>query len=388
MTFRLSIALAGGLLGVAAFSCTPADAPVAQGFSPAKSGPVPLGSSPARPEPVAQGFPRTPKPRSGEGGSPARLIESSRLSMGSTLRLTVWTSDQPGAQAAFDEVFAEFGRLEKLMSTWIPDSDIQRVTHAAGLGPVQVSADVREVLKAARQISEWTGGKFDVTFGTLSGLWKFDHDQDNVIPDMREVRRRLPLIDYRAIQIDDAAGTVLLARKGMSIHLGGIGKGYAIDRGVNILRRRGIRDFMIQSGGDIYVAGMKDGRPWRLGIQDPRGPANHRFAELDLSDGTFSTSGDYERFFLRNGRRYHHILDPETGEPARGSRSVTIVANLATIADGLSTGVFIMGPEAGMAVIERLPDVEGVIVSEKNDVLISSGLRNTLRLVAAPTDAP
>ena len=114
---------------------------------------------------------------------------------------------------------------------------------------------MREVLKTARQMSEWTGGKFDVTFGALSGLWKFDHDQDNVIPDMREVRRRLPLIDYRAIQIDDAAGTVFLARKGMSIHLGGIGKGYAIDRGAGILRRRGIRDFMIQSGGDIYVAG-------------------------------------------------------------------------------------------------------------------------------------
>lgn len=316
------------------------------------------------------------------------LVESSRLSMGSTLHLTASTSDQPRAQAAFDEVFAEFSRLERRMSTWIPDSDIQRVNQAAGVTPVQVSADVRDALKAARQISEWTGGTFDVTFGALSGLWKFDHDQDNVIPDMREVRRRLPLIDYRAIQIDEDAGTVFLARKGMSVHLGGIGKGYAIDRGANILRRNGFRDFMIQSGGDIYVAGLKDGRPWRLGIQDPRGPANHSFAELDLSDGTFSTSGDYERFFIKDGRRYHHILDPATGEPARGSRSVTIVANLASIADGLATGVFILGPEAGMALIERLPDVEGVIVSDKNEVLISSGLRGRVRVVAPPTDAP
>ena len=207
--------------------------------------------------------------------------------MGSTLRLTAWTNDRPGAEAAFDEVFAEFDRLEKLMSTWIPDSDVRRVNEAAGVRPVQVSADVRDVLKTARQISEWTGGKFDVTFGALSGLWKFDHDQDNVLPDMREVRRRLPLIDYRAIQIDELAGTVFLTRRGTSIHLGGIGKGYAIDRGAAVLRRRGVRDFMIQSGGDIYVAGMKDGRPWRLGIQDPRGPANSTFAELDLSDGTF-----------------------------------------------------------------------------------------------------
>ena len=305
--------------------------------------------------------------------------------MGSTLHLTAWTNDQPGVEKAFEEVFAEFTRLEKLMSTWMPNSDVQRVNHTAGVQPVQVSADVRDVLKTARQISEWTDGKFDVTFGALSGLWKFDHDQDNVVPDMREVRRRLPLVDYRAIQINDVAGTVFLARKGMSIHLGGIGKGYAIDRGVNVLRTRGVRDFMIQDGGDIYVAGLKDGRPWRLGIQDPRDAANRIFAELDLSDGTFSTSGDYERFFLKDGRRYHHMLDPSTGEPARGARSVTIVANRGVIADGLSTGVFILGPEKGMALIEKLPDVEGVIVSDKNEVLISSGLKGRVRTMAPPT---
>ncbi len=308
--------------------------------------------------------------------------------MGSTLTLTAWTADEPTAKSAFDEVFAEFTRLERLMSTWIPDSDVSRVNREAGVRPVPVSADVRDVLKTARRMSEWTGGKFDVTFGALSGLWKFDHDQDNSVPDMRAVRSRLPLIDYRAIQIDDAAGTVFLARKGMSIHLGGIGKGYAVDRGAGILRQRGIRDFMIQSGGDIYVAGMRDGRPWRLAIQDPRGPANRPFAELDLSDGTFSTSGDYERAFVKDGRRYHHILDPATGEPARGTRSVTIVSNLAVLADGLSTGVFMMGPNAGMALIERLPDIEGVIVSDRNEVLISSGLRDKVRIVAPPTDAP
>ena len=181
---------------------------------------------------------------------------------------------------------------------------------------------------------------------------------------------------------------MFLARKGMSIHLGGIGKGYAVDRAVQILRLRGLRAFVVQSGGDIYVSGLKDGQPWRLGIQDPRGDANRSFAELDLSDGTFSTSGDYERSFIKDGRRYHHILDPATGEPARGTRSVTIVARRAVLADGLSTGVFILGPDAGMALIERLPDVEGVIVSDKNEVLISSGLRDKIRIVAPPTDAP
>jgi thiamine biosynthesis lipoprotein len=308
--------------------------------------------------------------------------------MGSMLRLTAWTSDEAAAKSAFDEVFAEFARLEHLMSTWVPQSDVSRLNQSAGVAAVKVHAEVLDLLATARRMSEWTDGKFDVTFGALAGLWKFDHDQDNVVPDAGDVRRRLPLIDYRAVQIDEAAGTAFIARKAMSIHLGGIGKGYAVDRAADILRRRGVHDFMIQSGGDIYVGGLKDRRPWRLGIQDPRGPATRIFAELDLTDGTFSTSGDYERSFLKNGRRYHHILDPATGQPARGTRSVTIVTSRAVIADGLSTGVFILGPDAGMKLIEKLPDVEGVIVSDRNDVLISSGLRDKIRIVAPPTGGP
>lgn len=327
-------------------------------------------------------------PENEPGADRALAVVASRLAMGSTLTLTAWASDEARANAAFEDVFSEFARLERLMSTWIPESDVSRTNHHAGVRPVPVSDEVREVLTISRQISEWTGGKFDVTFGALSGLWKFDHDRDNVVPDIAEVRRRLPLIDFRAVQIDAAAGTVFVVRKGMSIHLGGIGKGYAVDRAAGILRRHGLQDFMVQSGGDIYVAGMKDGRPWRLAIQDPRGPANRTFAELDLSDGTFSTTGDYERAFVKHGTRYHHILDPATGEPARGARSVTIVANRAVLADGLSTGVFILGADAGMALIERLPDVEGVIVSDTNAVLISSGLRGKIRIVAPPTDAP
>lgn len=319
---------------------------------------------------------------------PPRLFERTRLSMGSTLRLAAWTSDQAGAETAFNEVFAEFERLEQMMSVWRDGSDLQRLNKAAGDRPVPVAPEMIEVLTQARQISEWTHGKFDVTFGALSGLWKFDQDQDNVLPDMNEVRRRLPLIDYRALDINAHDGTAFLRRKGMYAHLGGIGKGYAIDRAIAILRRHGLLNFLIQSGGDMYVGGLNDKTPWRLGIQDPRGPRDHPFAEVDLSDGTFSTSGDYERFFIRNGRRYHHIIDPTTGAPSHGCRSVTIVADRAVIADGLSTGVFLLGPDEGMALIERLPDVEGVIVSDRNDVLISSGLRDRLRILAPPTDGP
>jgi thiamine biosynthesis lipoprotein len=229
---------------------------------------------------------------------------------------------------------------------------------------------------------------FDVTFGALSGLWKFDHDQDNSIPDAVSIRERLPLIDYRGLVLDARERSAFLRRKGMRVNLGGIGKGYAVDRAAAILRERGVRDFMIQAGGDLYVSGRRGDRPWRLGIRDPRGPADSIFAAIELADGTFSTSGDYERAFVKNGRRYHHILDPRTGEPAGLCRSVTLVTPRAVLADALAKGVFILGPEAGMALIERLPGVEGVIVGARNDVSISSGLKDRLTVLASPTDAP
>ena len=272
------------------------------------------------------------------------------------------------------------------MSVWKEGSDVLRINGAAGEHAVAVSPETREVLHAAQEVSEWTEGKFDVTFGALSGLWKFDHDIDGQIPDRSEITSRLPLIDYRALQVDDRAGTAALARAGMKVHLGGVGKGYAIDRAVGILREAGQTDFMIQSGGDLFISGRRGDRPWRVGIQDPRGAPNTLFAAIEITDAAFSTSGDYERFFVRDGRRYHHILDPDTGEPAMATRSVTIMAKTATMSDGLSTGVFIMGADKGMALIERLEDVEGVIVTADNQVRVSSGLKGRLALLSAPTE--
>jgi thiamine biosynthesis lipoprotein len=317
-----------------------------------------------------------------------RLVQRSRTSMGSIVELSAWTAKEAEAVAAFDEAFAEFDRLDGLLSVWKPDSDVVRVNLAAGRGPVAVSRDTLVVLRQALQASEWTGGKFDVTFGVLADAWKFDHDQDDHIPTRGDIAARLPLVNYRLIELDESAGTVFLTRPGVRIHLGGVGKGYAVDRAAAILRARGITDFMVQSGGDLYVGGRKENLPWRLGVRDPRGPADQVFATLELTDASFSTAGDYERFFMQDGVRYHHLLDPDVGQPARGARSVTIVAPTAIVADVLDTGVFILGPEAGMALIESQPDVEGVIVTAKNEVLISSGLKSRLRLVAQPTDAP
>jgi len=309
--------------------------------------------------------------------------------MGTELRVTVSGTDEARANAAVDAVFREFDRLDAMMSVWRDGSDILRLNAAAGDHPVPVSSETREVLTIANQISEQTGGRFDVTFAALSGLWKFDYqDKDGSVPDPGEIAKRLPLINYRDLVVDKSAGTAFLKRKGMRVNLGGIGKGYAVDRAAGILRSSGLRDFMIQAGGDMYVSGHRGGRPWRLGIRDPRGPADRIFAALDLTDGTFSTSGDYERFFFKDGVRYHHILDLSAGQPARLCRSVTLVTDRAVIADALAKGVFILGPDAGMALIERTPGVQGVIVGAHNEVVISSGLRGKLMLLAPPTDAP
>ncbi|MGE3509783.1 MAG: FAD:protein FMN transferase [Vicinamibacterales bacterium] len=314
-----------------------------------------------------------------------RPVDRVGLAMGSQLKLRVFAADPREAQSAFDAVFAEFERLEALLSIWRAESDVVRINAAAGIQPVTVSADTIEVLQAARQISEWTDGAFDITFGALADVWKFDHDQDNQVPTQAELEARRPLVNFRAVRVDAARRTVFLERRGARIHLGGIGKGYAIERSARLLRERGFRDFLIQSGGDLYVGGMPEGRPWRLGIADPRQPSS-TFGSLDLSDGTFSTSGDYERSFIKGGVRYHHLIDPSTGEPARGCRSVTILTNRPVLADGLSTGVFIMGPGRGMALVERLPDVEAVIVTAGNQVLVSSGLTRTFRQLAPVTD--
>ena len=316
-----------------------------------------------------------------------RLISRAHTAMGSDVEITAWTDDEGRAYDAFAAVFAEFDRLDALLSVWKPASDVARINAAAGGDPVSVSTETIEVLRAAHQISTWTDGKFDVTFAALADVWKFDHDQDDRIPAAAQVAARLPLIDYRRLTVESSGRTVQLHDEGMRLHLGGIGKGYAIDRAVSILQAFGLRDFLVQFGGDLYVRGRPGADSWRIALQDPRGRPGESFATLELTDATFSTSGDYERFFIEGGVRYHHIIDPETGQPARGCRSVTIVAKSATVADALTTGVFIIGPHEGMELIERLDEVEGVIVSSANEVLVSSGLRNRVRLLRPPTNA-
>jgi thiamine biosynthesis lipoprotein len=314
-------------------------------------------------------------------------IERSFFAMGTPITFVAYAADADRAAAAFEDAFREISRLEGLFTTWKEDSDVSRINAAAGKSAVHVAPDTIDILLRAKDACALTKGKFDVTFGVLSGLWRFDHDQDDRIPPKEEIAKRLPLIDCAKVRVDRASGTVLLEREGMRIHLGGIGKGYAVDRAVALLRKAGLLDFMIQAGGDLFASGRRGDRPWRVGIRDPRGPTSSAFAVAEIADATFSTSGDYERSFLKDGRRYHHIIDPATGEPATESRSVTIVAPDATTAEGLSKGVFILGVKEGFRIIDALDGVGAVVVDAHDQVHVSRRLEGRVQILFSPTDA-
>jgi thiamine biosynthesis lipoprotein len=234
-----------------------------------------------------------------------------------------------------------------------------------------------------------SGGAFDITFQTLHGLWKFDEDLDPHPPTPAQVLERLRYLGYKHVKVDHEARSVFLDEPHVRIGLGGIAKGYAVDRASKVLLDAGITSFYVQAGGDLYAHGSKpDGAPWVAGVRDPRGPDGDYFAVIALRDRAFSTAGDYERAYIVGGRRYHHIIDPHTGYPATASRSVTIWAKTALLADEVDDAVFILGPEKGLALVASLEDVGAVIVDSQNRVWISKNLEGQVSRVHSPRDAP
>ncbi|MBI4511139.1 MAG: FAD:protein FMN transferase [Deltaproteobacteria bacterium] len=328
----------------------------------------------------------TPAPRA--GGTGERFVTRTRSSMGTLVTLTAWTADDQATLQAFDEAFAEFERIDHLMTTWTRESDTSRINAAAGRPDgVQVSPEIIKVVEKATWTSRLTEGAFDITVGVFSGAWKFDEDKDGSIPAAEVVEERRRLVGWQDVLLDARKGTVRLRRHGQRISLGGIAKGHAVDRAAAVLCKRGVRNFIVQAGGDMFVAGRRGDRPWRVGIRDPRGKSmDSFFAFADIEDRTFSTSGDYERSIVIQGKRYHHILDPRTGYPATECRSVTVLAKDALTADALSTALFVLGPKKGLALVENLPDVEAVFVGSDNQVTVSKGLREKLTIVNPPRD--
>jgi FAD:protein FMN transferase len=319
-------------------------------------------------------------------------VTAEAKAMGTHVALAAFTSpavDSAGVRAAFDAAVDEIRRVEALMTTWRPDSEVSRINEAAGKAPVAVGKETYEVIAEALHASEISEGTFDITFESLHGLWKFDEDLDPHPPTDAEIRARLPLLSYKHVHLDPAKSTVYLDRAGVKIGLGGIAKGYAVDKAAAVLTRAGIQAFFVQAGGDLYTKGVKpDGSPWMAGVRDPRGPEGDYFCMLPVSDHAFSTAGDYERSYMVGGKRYHHIIDPHTGKPATASRSVTIWAPTAFLADEIDDAVFILGPEKGLKLVESLDDVGAVIVDSSNKVWVSRRLESKLQKVHDPRDAP
>ncbi len=286
-------------------------------------------------------------------------------------------ADRARAEQDFARVVAELERVEGLLSEWKPESPIGRLNDAGGR-PLALPPEVFELLSRALGWSAKTGGAFDPTFASVWGLWRFDPGDEARIPTPEEALRRASAIDYRRVILDPSATTARI-EKGSKIGLGGIAKGYAVDRAVALLRARGRHDFLVKAGGELYLAGRRGDRPWIAGIRDPR-QDDADFAVLALENSAFTTSGDYEHFVMKDGVRFHHIIDPKTGYPARASQSVTIVAPRAEDADALSTSVFVMGPVAGLRLVESLPNTEAVIITGDGQLVISSGLAKKLAL--------
>ncbi|MGH7254893.1 MAG: FAD:protein FMN transferase [Nitrospirales bacterium] len=303
-------------------------------------------------------------------------VQRAQMLMGTVVRVTAVAPAEDTAQRAAAAGLAEVRRVEERLSTWIPTSDLSRVNAAAGQTPVKVGPDALAVVQRSLEIAELTEGGFNIAVGPAVDAWGVMEEQR--IPDPAELARLQPLTDWRQVQVDPRAGTIFLARPGMRLDVGGIGKGYAADLAARAMQQAGATAGVIALSGDLKMFGrMPEGHQFRFGIQHPR-QRGALVGELDLENEAISTAGDYERFFERDGLRYHHILDPRTLQPARASQSVTVVAGEGVWADGLDTGIFVMGPEKGMALVERLPGVEAVIVDHEGQIYISSGLRSRI----------
>jgi FAD:protein FMN transferase len=306
------------------------------------------------------------------------VVTRAQVHMGTMVKITAVADSESIAQAATTAGFAEIRRLEELLSTWIPTSELSRVNAAAGSAAVPVSTDSLAVVQRSLQAAEMTNGGFNIAIGPAVDAWSVTERQH--IPSVTELQQLSPLVDLRGVHVDVVAGTIRLERVGMRIDVGGIGKGYAADRAVEIMRKAGALAGVVALSGDIKTFGrLPGGRPFPVGIQHPR-KEGAVLVWIDLQDEAISTAGDYERFFEKDGVRYHHILDPRTLQPARRCQSVTIVAREGIWADGLDTGIFVMGPERGMELVERLADVEAIIVDVEGQMSVSSGLKNRIRL--------
>lgn len=306
----------------------------------------------------------------------AERVDEARPLMGTVVEVALEGSDAATLHAAVDAAYREMQRLSDMMNHYNPASVVSAINDAAGERPVTVPPELMEVLLMARHVSERTGGAFDITVGGLRG-WRFRAD-DPRLPSHEEIKNELKRVDYHKLHLDERAGTAFLAQRGMRIDLGGIAKLYIVHAGMRVLTDHGVQRAMINGGGDVEVTATQAGRPWRIGVRDPRAP-ERLLGVLELRRGFVISSGDYERYFMRDGKRYHHILDPRTGFPSQGPRGVTLVARDMKLVNGFSLGIMVLGKAPGIRLVQSTPGLDGLIVDHDGSLWMSHGFKARLQ---------
>lgn len=289
--------------------------------------------------------------------------------MGTQAYVELWAEDARQGQALLSAVQNEFERINQLMSPYLASSELSLLNREAAINPVPISNELYQLLQQAEQLAVLSDGAFDISFASVG--FSYDYRQ-HIKPSAAELTDQRPLINYRHILLL-AGNQVKFARPGVKIDLGGIAKGYAVEQAIGLLAKAGVKHALVTAGGDTRLLGDKRGRPWMVAIKHPR-KADDIVAQLPLSNSAISTSGDYERFFIEDGVRYHHILDPKSGQSPAGLMSVTVLGPDATRTDALSTTLFVMGLERGMAFIEQQDEFEAIFISSEHQLYFSSGL--------------
>ncbi|EGV51048.1 FAD:protein FMN transferase [Candidatus Endoriftia persephone] len=312
----------------------------------------------------------------------AQWLQRSADIMGTRVVIQLWSESVGAGEVAIEAVLEELRRIDRAMSPFRSDSELSRVNQQAAQGAVVISDELYGVLARAQQISELSDGAFDITFASVGHRYDY---RRGIRPSEQQLEQLLPMIDYQHLVLTPDPPRLAFARPGVRIDLGGIAKGYAVDRGIAILQQHGIEHALLSAGGDSRFLGDRRGRLWRVGVRDPDDKAGIR-ALLPLSNTALSTSGDYERFFIQDGERYHHILNPRSGRSAKGLRSVSVLGAEAITTDALSTALFVLGRQAAMALVERLPGIEAVLVDTEGRLHFSSGLGQAGQSAAAALD--
>jgi thiamine biosynthesis lipoprotein len=312
----------------------------------------------------------------------------SRIAMDTVTTITVLSPSQEKAKEAIEEGFAEIKRLETLLNYYSDESEISAVNRSSGKNPVRVSRDTFDIIRKAIGIAEETDGAFNPAIGPVMKLWKFAvQEPERSLPSGKMISDALKLVDYRKIGMNESDYSVFLEVTGMEIDLGGIAKGYAADRAIEAIRLKGVRAALVSIAGDIKGFGSREeGRPWKVGIQNPRSTSEKEeeteiISTIDLSDRAVSTSGDYQRFFIKEGKRYHHIIDSRTGYPTESRLiSVSVMAPEGYISDGFSTGAFVLGAAEGISLLEA-HGLEGILIDRDKKVYTTKSLKGKITIL-------